>query len=137
MPRPDRLADIIGVGPETAALLLITSGDNPDRLTSADAFATLCGDAPVPASSGKTNRHRLSRGGDRRVSRALYLIVLSRMAWCPRTKAYITRRTTDGKTKKEIIRCLKWYTARGPSPDPGTKHDPPPVDLHRSIGGLH
>lgn len=109
--RPDLLT-IIGVGPETAAQLLITCGDNPDRLTSADAFATLCGAAPVPASSGKTNRHRLCRGGDRQANRALYLIVLSRMAWCPRTKAYITRRTTEGKTKKEIIRCLKRHTAR-------------------------
>ncbi|TDD25587.1 IS110 family transposase [Actinomadura sp. KC06] len=109
--RPDLLT-IIGVGPEIAAQLLITCGDNPDRLTSADAFATLCGAAPVPASSGKTNRHRLSRGGDRQANRALFLIVLSRMAWCPRTKAYITRRTSEGKSKKEIIRCLKRYTAR-------------------------
>lgn len=81
--RPDLLT-IVGVGPETAAQLLITCDDNPDRLTSADAFATLCGAAPVPAPSGKTNRHRLSRGGDREANRALYLIVLSRMGLEPR-----------------------------------------------------
>jgi transposase len=109
--RPDLLT-IHGVGPETAAQLLITCGDNPDRLTSPAAFAALCGTAPVPASSGKTNRHRLSRGGDRQANRALYLIVLARMAHCPRTRAYITRRTTEGKPKKEIIRCLKRYLAR-------------------------
>jgi transposase len=109
--RPD-LPAIRGVGPETAAQLLVTCGDNPDRLTSPAAFAALCGVAPVPASSGKTSRHRLSRGGDRQANRALYLIVLARMAHCPRTRAYITRRTTEGKPKQEIIRCLKRYLAR-------------------------
>ncbi|WP_417554086.1 transposase [Microbispora sp. NBC_01189] len=101
-----------GVGPETAAQLLITCGDNPDRLTSSAAFAALCGVAPIPASSGKTTRHRLSRGGDRQANRALYLIVLARMAWCSRTRAYVARRTAEGKSKKEIIRCLKRYVAR-------------------------
>ncbi|MFF5250428.1 IS110 family transposase [Streptosporangium sp. NPDC000095] len=109
--RPELLA-VHGVGPETAAQLLITCGDNPDRLTSSAAFAALCGVAPIPASSGKTTRHRLSRGGDRQANRALYLIVLARMAWCPRTRAYVTRRTAEGKSKKEIIRCLKRYVAR-------------------------
>jgi transposase len=109
--RPDLLS-IRGVGPETAAQLLVTCGDNPDRLTGPAAFAALCGVAPVPASSGKTSRHRLSRGGDRQANRALYLIVLARMAHCPRTRAYITRRTTEGKPKQEIIRCLKRYLAR-------------------------
>jgi transposase len=109
--RPDLLA-VHGVGAETAAQLLITCGDNPDRLASPAAFAALCGVAPIPASSGKTNRHRLSRGGDRQANRALYLIVLARMAWCPRTRTYVARRTTEGKSKKEIIRCLKRYVAR-------------------------
>lgn len=109
--RPDLLT-VHGVGPETAAQLLITCGDNPDRLTSPAAFAALCGVAPIPASSGKTNRHRLSRGGDRQANRALYLIALARMAWCSRTRAYVTRRTAEGKSKKEIIRCLKRYIAR-------------------------
>lgn len=109
--RPDLLA-IHGVGVETAAQLLITCGDNPDRLSTPAAFAALCGVAPVPASSGKTTRHRLSRGGDRQANRALHLIILTRMATCPRTRAYITRRTTEGKPKTEIIRCLKRYAAR-------------------------
>lgn len=108
---PELLA-VHGVGPETAAQLLITCGDNPDRLTSSAAFAALCGVAPIPASSGKARRHRLSRGGDRQANRALYLIVLARMAWCPRTRAYVTRRTAEGKSQKEIIRCLKRYVAR-------------------------
>ncbi|MGP4105211.1 ISL3 family transposase, partial [Nonomuraea sp. KM90] len=109
--RPDLLG-VHGVGPETAAQLLITCGDNPDRLTSPATFAALCGAAPIPASSGKTVRYRLSRGGDRQANRALYLIALARMAWCPRTRAYVTRRPTEGKSKKEIIRCLKRYIAR-------------------------
>ena len=107
---PDLLA-IHGVGPETAAQLLITAGDNPDRIATPAAFAALCGVTPVPASSGKTNRHRLSRGGDRQANRALYLITLSRLASCPRTKAYRDRRKAEGKDTKEIIRCLKRYLA--------------------------
>jgi transposase len=109
--RPDLLS-VHGVGVETAAQLLITCGDNPDRLTGPAAFAALCGAAPVPASSGKTTRWRLSRGGDRQANRALHTIALSRMASCPRTRAYVARRTTQGKSKKEIIRCLKRYLAR-------------------------
>jgi transposase len=109
--RPDLLT-VHGIGPETAAQLLITCGDNPDRLTSPAAFAALCGVAPIPASSGKTNRHRLSRGGDRQANRALYIITLARMASNARTRAYVARRTTEGKSKKEIIRCLKRYIAR-------------------------
>lgn len=109
--RPDLLTNG-GVGIETAAQLLITCGDNPDRLTSSAAFAALCGVAPIPASSGKTTRHRLSHGGDRQANRALYLIAITRMAHCARTKAYVTRRTAEGKPKPEIIRCLKRYIAR-------------------------
>jgi transposase len=109
--RPDLLA-VRGVGVETAAQLLSTCGDNPDRLHSEGAFASLCGVSPVPASSGKTKRHRLNRGGDRQANRALYVIALSRMASCPRTRAYVERRTKEGLSKKEIIRCLKRYIAR-------------------------
>jgi transposase len=109
--RPD-LLQINGVGVETAAQLLSTCGDNPDRLYSDAAFASLCGVSPVPASSGKTNRHRLNRGGDRQANPALYVIAISRMAHDPRTRAYVKRRTTEGLSKKEILRCLKRYIAR-------------------------
>lgn len=109
--RPGLLA-VYGVGVETAAQLLATCGGNPDRLNSDAAFASLCGVSPIPASSGKTKRHRLSRGGDRQANRALYIIVLSPMATCPRTRQYVERRTTEGLSKKEIIRCLKRYLAR-------------------------
>jgi transposase len=106
------LLDIHGVGYETAAQLLITIGDNPDRIHTEAAFAALCGVAPIPASSGKTTRHRLSRGGDRQANRALYLIVCSRLASNPATRAYRDRRRTVGLSNPEIIRCLKRYLAR-------------------------
>ncbi|WP_344089190.1 transposase, partial [Luedemannella helvata] len=106
------LVAIHGVGPETAAQLLITAGDNPDRLRGEAAFAHLCGTAPIPASSGQTRRQRLNRGGDRQANRALYTIALTRLATCPRTKAYRDRRREQGLTNKEIIRCLKRYIAR-------------------------
>lgn len=108
---PDLLA-VKGLGPYTCAALLIAAGDNPQRLRSESAFAHLCGVAPVPASSGKTVRYRLSRGGDRQANYALYILVVSRMAWDPTTRAYVARRTTEGKTKKDIIRCLKRHVAR-------------------------
>ncbi|MFG2250940.1 IS110 family transposase [Spirillospora sp. NPDC048823] len=101
-----------GIGPDTAAALLITAGDNPDRLTSEAAFAALCGVNPIEASSGKTTRHRLNRGGDRRANTALYTIVFTRLGRDQRTRAYAERRTSEGKSKKEIIRCLKRYVAR-------------------------
>ena len=85
-----------GVGTDIAAALLVAAGDNPDRLHSEAAFAHLCGVAPIPASSGKTTRHRLSRGGDRDANRALYLLALGRMGWDPRTRTYVTRRTAEG-----------------------------------------
>jgi transposase len=107
-----QLLALHGVGPETAAQLLITVGDNPDRLASEAAFAALCGVAPIPASSGKTRKHRLSRGGDRQANRALYMITITRLHRCPHTRAYATRRTADGLSKKDIIRCLKRYLAR-------------------------
>lgn len=101
-----------GVGTDVAGQLLVTTGDNHDRLTSEAAFAMLCGAAPIPASSGKTNRHRLNRGGDRQANKALYRVVICRLRWDPRTRAYMERRTKDGLSKKEIIRCLKRYVAR-------------------------
>jgi transposase len=108
---PDLLA-ANGVGADTAGQLLVSAGENHDRLTSEAAFAMLCGVAPIPASSGKTTRHRLNRGGDRQANAALYRVVLCRLRWDPRTRAYMERRTKDGLSKKEIIRCLKRYVAR-------------------------
>jgi transposase len=101
-----------GVGPDVAGQLLVTAGENPERLRSEAAFAMLCGVAPLPASSGRTHRHRLNRGGDRQANSALYRIVLCRLRWDQRTKEYMQRRTKDGLSKKEIIRCLKRYIAR-------------------------
>jgi len=101
-----------GVGPDVAGQLLATTGDNPDRLRSEAAFAHLCGVAPIPASSGRKDRHRLNRGGDRAANRALHTIVLCRMSWDQRTRAYVERRTRQGLSKKDIIRCLKRYVVR-------------------------
>ncbi len=101
-----------GVGTDVAGQLLVTAGENHDRLRSQAAFAMLCGVAPIPASSGKTNRHRLNRGGDRQANAALYRVALCRLRWDPRTHAYMERRTKQGLSKKEIIRCLKRYIAR-------------------------
>lgn len=101
-----------GVGPEVAATLLVAAGDNPKRMSSDAAFAALCGASPVEASSGKVVRHRLNTGGDRQANNALWRIVLVRMSCDPRTKAYVARRTQEGKSKKEIIRCLKRHVAR-------------------------
>jgi transposase len=108
---PDLVA-VKGIGTDIATTLLATAGDNPDRLRCEGAFAHLCGVAPIPASSGKTNRHRLNRGGDRDANRALYLLAVGRMGWDPATRAYVERRTTEGLSKKEILRCLKRYIAR-------------------------
>ena len=101
-----------GVGIETAAILVTAVGDNPERLANDSSFAAVCGASPIDASSGKQQRHRLNRGGNRQANYALYIIVLNRLAWDPRTKAYMQRRLAEGKTKKEIIRCLKRYVAR-------------------------
>ena len=106
------LVDLFGVGPDVAATLLVTAGSNPERLRSEAAVAALCGVNPIPASSGKNNRHRLNRGGDRRANAALYRIVLVRLRYHEPTKEYMSRRTTEGMTKAEIIRCLKRYVAR-------------------------
>ncbi|MFE7133886.1 IS110 family transposase [Streptomyces sp. NPDC057638] len=107
-----RLVALPGVGPETAGQLLTSAGDNPDRLRSEASFAHLCGAAPVPASSGRTNRHRLNRGGDRHADNALHTIVLVRMKYDQRTQEYVARRTAEGMTKKDIVRCLKRFFAR-------------------------
>jgi transposase len=108
---PELLA-LNGVGPETAARLLAAVGDNPERLRSEAAFAHLCGVAPIPASSGRRDRHRLNRGGNRSANAALYRIAVVRIRHDPRTDEYITRRTAQGLQKKDIIRCLKQYIAR-------------------------
>ena len=106
------LVSVFGIGPDTAATLLIAAGSNPERLHSEAAFASLCGVNPIPASSGKTNRHRLNRGGDRQANAALYRIVLVRLRHDRRTRAYMRRRTSEGMSKTEVIRCLKRYVAR-------------------------
>ena len=106
------LVAVEGIGTDTAASLLIAVGDNPERLKSEAAFAHLCEAAPIPASSGKTVRHRLNRHGNRDANRALYVIAICRMSRDKRTRAYVERRTKEGKSKKEIIRCLKRYIAR-------------------------
>jgi transposase len=107
-----RLLELVGVGVEVAGQLLTSAGDNPERLRSEAAFAHLCGVAPIPASSGKTRRHRLNRGGDRGANNALYTVALSRLRCDPRTRRYVARRTAEGLSKPEIIRCLKRYLAR-------------------------
>ena len=110
--RAPGLLALYGVGPDTAALLLVAAGDHPERLRSEAAWAHLCGTAPIPASSGKVRRHRLNRGGNREANHALWRIVITRMSNHPATRAYVTRRTEEGLSKKEIIRCLKRYVAR-------------------------
>lgn len=101
-----------GIGPDTAAEMLIVAGDNPQRIHSESAWAKLCGVCPIPASSGKTSRFRLNRGGHRQANSALYRTVIVRMRSHEPTIEYVARRTADGKTKPEIIRCLKRYVAR-------------------------
>jgi transposase len=101
-----------GIGPDNAAAVLITAGDNPDRLRSEASFAALCGVNPIEASSGKTSRRRLNRGGDRQANCALYRIAICRLRGDVRTRDYLTRRITEGKTHREAIRCLKRYIAR-------------------------
>jgi len=108
---PD-LIERTGVGIDTAATLLIAAGDNPERLRSEACFAHLCGSAPIDASSGLVTRKRLNPRGNRQANEALWRIVLVRMRTEPRTIAYVKRRTTEGKTKREIMRCLKRYVAR-------------------------
>jgi len=110
--RAPGLLALHGVGPDTAALLLIAAGDHPGRLRSEAAWAHLCAAAPIPASSGKVTRRRLNPGGDRQANHALWRIVITRMSSHAPTRAYVARRSTEGLSKKEIIRCLKRYVAR-------------------------
>ena len=107
-----RLLGRRGVGPQVASALLVVAGDNPGRLRSEAAFSMLCGSSPLEASSGKTVRHRLNRGGDRDANNALWRIAMTRLSCDERTQRYLARRTAEGKSKREIIRCLKRYIAR-------------------------
>lgn len=101
-----------GIGVEIAGQLLVTAGDNRQRMRSEASWAMLCGAAPLPASSGMTRRHRLNRGGDRQANSALHLAAISRIRIDPKTRAYVARKTAEGHSKLEIIRCLKRYLAR-------------------------
>jgi transposase len=106
------LVDLEGVGTENAGAFIVAAGDNPDRLKSEASFAMMCGACPIPASSGKTQRHRLNRGGNRQLNSALHMVVVCRIRTDDRTKAYVARRTREGLSKREILRCLKRYVAR-------------------------
>lgn len=123
------LRQVHGVGPIVAANLLVTAGDNPERMTSEAAFAALCGASPVQASSGKTTAVRLNRGGHRHANSALYRIAVVRMSkHHPPTMDYVTRRTAEGKSQPAILRCLKRYIAREiyhhlVNPQPGVRTD--------------
>jgi transposase len=108
-----QLVEAVGVGFDIAAEMMITAGDNSTRIKSEAAFAKMCGACPIPAGSGKTNgRHRLNRGGNRQANAALYRAIIVRMRWHQPTIDYVTRRTTEGLSKREIIRCLKRFLAR-------------------------
>jgi transposase len=106
------LREAFGIGADSAAEMMIVAGDNPGRVRSEAAFAKLYGACPIPASSGVTNRHRLFRGGHRQANAALYRIVIVRMRWHQPTLDYVSRRTAQGLSKKDIIRCLKRFVAR-------------------------
>ena len=110
--RAPELLEAHGMATGTAAEMLLLAGDNPERIHSEAAFAKLCGTCPIPASSGKTSRHRLNRGGNRQANAALYRVVIVRMRGHQPTLDYVRRRTAEGKSKAEIIRCLKRYVAR-------------------------
>ncbi|HEY6597557.1 MAG TPA: IS110 family transposase [Asanoa sp.] len=107
-----RTTAVFGVGAEVAGQMLVTAGDNPERLRSEAAFAHLCAAAPIPASSGRSDRHRLNRGGDRAANTALYMVVVTRMRRHQPTRAYVARRTAEGLSKTDIMRCLKRFVAR-------------------------
>ena len=107
-----RLRALYGIGPDGAAALLTAAGDNPQRIRSEASFAALCGTNPIPASSGKTTRHRLNRGGNRQANAALHRAVITRLRRHPPTTAYLNRRLAEPMTKTEILRCLKRYLAR-------------------------
>src|ERR1039458_1019190 len=103
---------MVGVGVESAGDFLFAAGDNPELLTSEASFAMLCGACPFPASSGKTKRHRLNRGGNRHANSALHMVVLSRIRIDDRKQAYMKRRLAEGLSKREVMQCLKRYVAR-------------------------
>ncbi|MEU9590870.1 IS110 family transposase [Streptomyces sp. NPDC048193] len=107
-----QLLEPVGIGPDSAVTLLITMGDNPERLNTEASFAALCGVSPIEYSSGRRSTRRLNYGGDRQANAALHRIVFTRLRHDPRTQAYYERRTQEGKTRREIIRCLKRYAAR-------------------------
>ena len=107
-----RIVEAHGVRTGTAAEMLVLVGDNPERIRSEAAFAKLCGACPIPASSGKTSRHRLNRGGHRQANAALHRVVVVRMRSHQPSIDYVRRRTAEGKSKREIIRCLKRFVAR-------------------------
>lgn len=106
------LLELEGVGTTNAGELIVAAGENPERLRSEAGFAMMCGVCPIPASSGKTQRHRLNRGGNRQANSALHMIVVCRMRTDPRTRTYVARRLRDGLSKREVMRCLKRYVAR-------------------------
>ncbi len=106
------LLELPGMGVESAGEFLVAAGDNPERLVSEASFAMMCGACPIPASSGKTKRHRLNRGGNRQANAALHIVVLSRIRIDERTQAYMARRLAEGLSKREVMRCLKRYVAR-------------------------
>jgi transposase len=125
-----RLVELFGVGVEIAGQFLVTAGDNSQRIANEAAFAKLCGVAPQPASSGRTTgRHRLSRSGDRAANSALYIVAITRMRHHEPTRAYFARRTAEGLSKREIIRCLKRYIAREVY---NSLPEPPPDHLARA-----
>jgi transposase len=107
-----RLCKQFGVGPQTAAVLIAVAGGNLERLRNEAALAALCGASPLLASSGKTTRHRLNRGGDRSANNALWTIAKVRMRSDTRTRAYVEKRSAEGMSNKEIQRCLKRYIVR-------------------------
>jgi transposase len=110
--RAPKLVEAHGMATDTASEMLLLVGDDPERIRSEAAFAKLCGACPIPASSGKTKRHRLNRGGSRQANAALHRVVVTRMRGHQPTLDYVRRRTTEGKSKPEIMRCLKRYVAR-------------------------
>ena len=107
-----RTVQQMGLGTHTTAALLVAAGENIDRFNSEAAFAHLCGVAPVPVSSGKTDRHRLNWAGNRQANQALHMVAVVRLRYCSRSRTYLERRTREGKSKKAVIRCLKRYIAR-------------------------
>ena len=138
------LRDAYGIGADSAAELLIVFGDNPERIRSEAAFAKLCGTCPIPASSGQTSRHRLYRGGHRQANAALYRIAITRMRFHQPTIDYVARRTAEGLTKKDIIRCLKRFLAARftneswPTTESGNALPPPlePIFDYRGVNAL-